>query len=169
MDSRYYDEMSGFPNTFSEMSQLYFGPVYTTDVVTMTPMLQPAYNPGCNVGMGIEMKTNSPAVQDYDGKINLQVENQVLSRLQWYNLSIKFVDGAVRPAVKQIKYEFTYRNYLLNNTMLYYRSIKCFCHTFTSFARSEISKIVQSAMRLTFVAIFNIIKFALYDIYIIYA
>ncbi len=99
MDSRYYDEMGGFPNAFSEMSQLYFGPAYTTDVVTMTPMLQPAYNPSCNVvGMGFEMKTNSPALAaaEYDGKINLQVENQVLSRLQWYNLSIKFVDGAVR-------------------------------------------------------------------------
>lgn len=100
MDPRYYDEMGSFPSTFSEMSQLYFGPVYTSEVVTMTPMLQPAYNPSCNVvGMGFDhMKTNSPALaaSDYDGKINLQVENQVLSRLQWYNLVIKFVDGAVR-------------------------------------------------------------------------
>jgi hypothetical protein len=99
MDPRFYEEMGGFQSTFSEMSQLYFGPVYTSEVVTMTPMLQPAYNPTCNaVGMGFDLKTNSPALaaSEHDGKINLQVENQVLSRLQWYNLNIKFVDGAVR-------------------------------------------------------------------------
>lgn len=114
MDPRYYDEMSSYPAAFSEMSQLYFGPVYTSEVVTMTPMLQPAYHPSCNVvGMGFDMKTNSPALasSDSDGKINLQVENQVLSRLQWYNLVIKFMDGSVRLSLK-IKCELpNRRNY----------------------------------------------------------
>jgi hypothetical protein len=113
MDPRFYEEMGGFQSTFSEMSQLYFGPVYTSEVVTMTPMLQPAYNPTCNaVGMGFDLKTNSPALaaSEHDGKINLQVENQVLSRLQWYNLNIKFVDGAGHPILANHVAEYDEQN-----------------------------------------------------------